>query len=84
MKSLIKCTQFDLGLGREKDDPPHSESFATPKTPSRSKCSTYFLNISSCNFGTGYGRENIGFASSFNVNSTGYFFQVPSVPSNNY
>ena len=80
LKSIRKRTPFDVGLGCEKDGAPHSESFATSRTHSRTKRSTSFLNISSCTLGTRYGRENIGFTSSFNLKSTDYIFQVPSVP----
>ena len=37
----------------------HSESFATLMTRNRNKHSTFFLNIFSCTFGTGYGCENL-------------------------
>ena len=58
----------------------HSESFATSRNPNKTKRSTSFLNISLCNFGTGYGREYIDFTYCFNWKSTGSFSQVPSVP----
>ena len=48
------------------------------------KHSTYFLNIYSCTFDIGYGRNNIGFAFYFNLNYTTSVLQVPSVPLNNY
>ena len=57
---------FDLGLGCAKDGNPHSGSFANSRTPNMNKLSTHFLNISSCTFGTGYGRKYIGFTSSLN------------------
>ena len=57
---------FDLGLYCAKDGAPHSKSFDTSSNPSRNKLSNCFLNISSCNFGTGHGCKYIGFASSFN------------------
>ena len=44
-----------------KDGALHSELFALSRTPSRTKRPTYFFNISSCNFGTGYGLEHIDF-----------------------
>ena len=46
------------------DGDPHSELFATLRTPNRTKCPTSFLKIFSCTFSTGYVCENIGFASS--------------------
>ena len=81
IKSLKKHTQFDLGLGCAKDGDPHSESFYISRTLSKTKNLTSFLNISLCNFGTGYGCEHIGFTYYFNPKSTGDVFQVPSVPS---
>ena len=75
LSSLRKRTRFDLGLVWAKDRDPHSESFSTLRTPSRTRRSTYFLKISSCTFGTRYGREKIGFAYSFNSKSTGSVFQ---------
>ena len=83
LSSLRKHIRFDLGLVWAKDRDPHSESFATLRAPSRTRRSTSFLNIYSCNFSTGYGRKHICFAYYFNWNSTGYVFQLPSVPSNN-
>ena len=80
---MRKLTQFYFGLDYPKGGDPHPESFVTPKTPNMTKCSTSFLKISSCTFGTGYGREHISFLSSFNSESTASVFQVPSVPSNN-
>ena len=41
------------------------------------------LKISSCNFGIGYGVENIGFKSYFSLKYPGSFYHVPSVPLNN-
>ena len=81
--NIIKPTWFDSGLGCAKDGSPHSESFATLITPNRTKCSTYFFQISSCNFGTVHGRENIWSASYFNPKYNGSVIQLPSVPSNN-
>ena len=46
LKSLSKCTQFDLGLGCVKDGAPHSESLDFSSTPSRNKRLTSFLNMS--------------------------------------
>ena len=83
LKSLSKLTIFYLGLCCTKDGDPHYKSFTTSRTPSRPKLSTPLLKISSCTFGTGYGRENIGFTSTFKSKSTGSVFQAPSVPSNN-
>ena len=83
LKSLRKRTQFELGLGCAMYEAPHSESLALSRTTSRTKRSTYFLKISLCNFGTGYGLEHIGFTSSFNSNHTGSVFQVPSALSKN-
>ena len=83
LKSLIRILLFNLGLGCAKYGDPHSESFYTSRTPNRTKFSTSFLKLYSCTFGTGYGRSCIVFASSFNLNSTGSVFQVPSVPLNN-
>ena len=79
----MKRTQFDLDLGCAKDGAPHSESFDTSETPSRTKRSTSFLKISLCIFGTGYGNEHISLKSSLNQKSTGSVFQVQNVPSNN-
>ena len=42
LKSLRKRTRFDLGLGYAKDGAPHSESFATSRTPNRTRRSTSF------------------------------------------
>ena len=83
LNSLRKQTRFDLGLGWAKYEARHSESFSNSKTPNRTKCQTYFLRISSCTFGTGYGWDQIGVTFSFNSNSTRYVFQVPIVPSKN-
>ena len=77
--TLRKRTWFYLGLGCTKDGAPYSESFATLRTPNSTKSSTSFLKIPSLTFGTGYGREHIGFASAFHSKSTGSVFQVPSV-----
>ena len=52
---------------------PHSESFATSRTHSRTKRATSSLNIYSCTFGTVHGREHIDFVSYFNSKSTGIF-----------
>ena len=57
--------------------------FAIFKNPSGDKCSTSFLNISSCNLDTGYGLQNICLSFSFYSKCTGYFFRVPSVSSEN-
>ena len=84
LKSLRKCTQFDLGLVCAKDGYPHSKLFSTSRDLSYTKHSTSFFDIYLCNFGTGYGREHIGFAYYFNSESTGSILQVLSVPSNNY
>ena len=83
LKSLRKCTRLVLGLVCAKDGSPHSESFSISSTPSRTKFSTYFFNISSCSFITGYGLEHIFFSSSFNLKPTRSVFHVPSVPSKN-
>ena len=83
LKALRKHTRFYLGLGYEKDGDHHSESFDSSSNPSRTKRSNYFLKISSCNFSTGYGRENIGFTSYFSSESTGSVLQVLSVISSN-
>ena len=83
LKLLRRRNRFDLGLGCANNLVPHYESFATSRTPSTTKRSTSSLNISSCTFVTWYGRDQIGSAFSFNSRSTGYFFQVPSVPSKN-
>ena len=82
LKSIRERSKFDLGLDWAKDGAPHSESFDTLRTPSRTEHITYFLNIYPCTFGTGYGCKQIGFASSFNLKTTGYVFQVPSVTLN--
>ena len=66
LKILRKLTRFDLGLDCAKDGAPHSESFATSRTPSNTKCSTSFLNIYSCTFVNVYVIDNIFFASSLN------------------
>ena len=66
INSLIKRNLFYLGLGCAKDGATHSELFSSLSTPSRTKLPTSFLKISSCNFGTGYGRGYIGFSSCFN------------------
>ena len=71
INSLIKHTQLFLGLGCANDGAPNSNLFALSRTPIRTKYSTYFLIISLCNFGTGYGLEHVGFASSFDSDSTG-------------
>ena len=83
LKSLKKRNRFYLDLGWVKDGALHSESFATSRTYSRNRRSTSFLNVSSCTFGTWYGREQIDLTSFFNSKSTGYIFQVPSFQSNN-
>ena len=70
LKSFRKRTQFGLGLGCAKDGAAHSESFYTSSTPSKTKRSTYFLEISPCNFGTGYGLNHTGFAFSFRFKPT--------------
>ena len=82
LKSLGKRTRFYLGLGCAKDGAPHSESFTTSVTHTRTKRPTSLLNIYSCTFSTGYGCDNIGFKFSFNLKSTESVFQVSSVPSN--
>ena len=75
--------KFELGLGCAKDGANNSESFYISRTTSRTKLSTSFLNISLCNFGTGYGYKHIGLVLYFYFNSTGSIFQVSSVPPNN-
>ena len=65
LNSLRKRTPFDLGLVCVKDGDPHSESFSISSIPSINKFPASFLNIYSCNFGTGYGLKHIGFVSSF-------------------
>ena len=80
LKSLRKRTHFFVGLGCAKYGAPHSESFSTPSTPNRTKFSTSFLDIYSCNFVTGYFCEHIFFTLSFNSESTGSGLQIPSVP----
>ena len=62
LKSLRKRTQFDFGLDCAKDWAPHSESFDTSRTPSRTNRSTSFLKISLCTFGSAYVCESIYFA----------------------
>ena len=83
LMSLRNINRFYLGLGCSKDGNRYFESFVFSRTPSRTKRSTSSLTIPLCTFGTGYGLENIGFASSFNSNSTESVFRFPSVPSNN-
>ena len=61
IKSLRKRTQLVLCLGCAKYGAYHYESFHLLRTPSGKKCSTSFLNIYLCNFGTGYGFEHINF-----------------------
>ena len=78
LKSIINHNRFALGLGCAKYRDPYSELFAFWWNISRNKRSTSFLNIYFCTFGNGF-----GFTYSFNPVSTGYFSQVPSVPSNN-
>ena len=63
LKLLIKVTQFYLGLYREKYGATLSELVDLSRYPSRTKRSTYFLNIVLCTFGTLYGLEHIGYIS---------------------
>ena len=83
IQSLIKRTRLFLGLSCAEDGDTHSESFDSPRTSSRNKRSTSYLNIFSCTFGTRYGLGHIRFLFYFHSKSNGYFFQVPSVPLNN-
>ena len=83
INSLRKCTQFDLVLGFAKNGDPHSESFALPNTPSRTKLSASFLTFIHVTLVNLYDIEHIRFTSYFHFNSTGSVFQVPSVPSYN-
>ena len=76
-------SRFVLGLGFTKYGAPYSVWFYFSSTPRRTKPSTYFLNIHSCTFVTRYGFERIGFALYFNLKTTGYVFEPPSVPSDN-
>ena len=82
LKSLIKRTWFDLGLGCVKYWDLHYGSFNSSRTRNRNKLPTYFLDISLCNFGTWCGRKLIGLVFSFNFKFNISVFRVPSVPSN--
>ena len=82
-KSLRKHTKFIFGLGCAKYGSTHSESFYFKINPSRTKLSTYLLNIYPCNFGTGYYRKNIVLKLSFNLKYTRYILHVTSVTLNN-
>ena len=83
LKSVRKLTQFYLGLGCANYGAPHYESLSPPSNTSRIKLSTYFLNISSCTFDTGYVRDYTAFTSSLNSKYTGSVFQLPSFPLKN-
>ena len=74
IRSLRKRTQFDLSFGCAKNGAPHYELLACSRNHIRAKRSTYFFNISSFTFGTGYGLEHIGFTSYFNLKYTGSVF----------
>ena len=58
-----------------KDEAPRSGLLSTSRTPIRNFSSTSFLVISLHTFGTGYGHDHIGSASSFNLKFTGYVFR---------
>ena len=83
LKSLRTFTRFYLALGCAKYESPHAEWFATSRTHNRTKCSTSFLDISSCTFGAGCSCKHIGSASYFNLKYIVSIFYVPSIPSNN-
>ena len=63
---FIKYGKYDH---QEKEEDPNNDMFS-------------FLNITSFTFSNGCGHEHNCFASSFNSKSTGYVYQVPSVPLN--